>query len=403
MYGVRKPFASGTYAGAYFLGTSIKLKTALVLSQLIGYAISKLSGIKFCSEASRRTRAWMILGCVGVSELALIAFALVPGDWKALAMFVNGLPIGMIWGLVVAYLEGRRLFEVLFAGLSCSFILSSGAVKDVGSILLRHGVGEFWMPAVAGGLFLIPLVAGVWWLDRAPNPSREDIAARVQREPMHMHDRRRFFRQFWPALTPLIALYVLLTAFRDYRDNYGAEIYHQLGYGDSAGIFTQTETPIAIGIFLVFAFLTLVKDNRRAVRIIYAVMLAGLMIMGAATYLHLSGWLHGFAWMLLVGFGSYLAYVPFGAIIFDRLLAATQTGGTAIFAIYLADSVAYLGTVVIQLQHDFFLPKVSHLDFLRGGSALVSSLGILLLLIGWWFTHRCSLRVAAAARPVDMR
>lgn len=397
MYGVRKPFAVGMYEGAYFLGTGIRLKTALVLSQLLGYAFSKLSGIKFCSEASRHNRAWWLLGCVAVSELALIAFALVPGDWKVLAMFVNGLPLGLVWGLVIAYLEGRKLFEALFAGLSCSFILSSGAVKDVGALLLQHSASESWMPAIVGGIFLVPFAIGVWLLERAPNPSQEDIAARVQREPMCFNDRLRFFRKFWPALIPLIALYALLTAFRDYRDNYGVDIYDQLGYGDSHGIFIRTETPIAFGIFLVFAFLTLVKDHRRAVQLIYGAILAGLLIMGAATSLHLNGRLDGFAWMLLVGFGSYLAYVPFGAILFDRLLAAAQTGGTAIFAIYLTDSIAYLGTVLIQLQHDFLLPKVSHLDFLRDGSALISGAGILLLLIGWWFTSRCS-RLTQAGR-----
>jgi hypothetical protein len=256
--------------------------------------------------------------------------------------------------------------------------------------MLQHGVPEFWMPAATGALFVAPLFTAAWLLNRAPNPTADDVAARVERAPMRGHDRMRFFRRFWPALIPLIVLYVLLTALRDYRDNYGADIYYQLGYRDSAGIFTRTEAPIAIGIFLVFALLTLVKDNRRAVRMIYAVMLAGLLIVGCATALHLGGRLSGFSWMLLVGFGSYLAYVPFGAIIFDRLLAASRSGGTAIFAIYLADSVAYLGTVAIQLQHDFLMPRVSHLDFLRWGSAVASGAGIVLLLVGWWFSARCS-------------
>lgn len=63
-------------------------------------------------------------------------FTVVPDGWRPLAMFLNGLPLGMVWGLVVWYLEGRRVAEVLLAGLSCSFIIASGAVKDVGRTVL---------------------------------------------------------------------------------------------------------------------------------------------------------------------------------------------------------------------------------------------------------------------------
>ena len=35
--------------------------------------------------------------------------------------------------------------------------------------------------------------------------------------------------------------YVLLTAFRDFRDNFAAEIWTALGYGGEAGIFTASE------------------------------------------------------------------------------------------------------------------------------------------------------------------
>ena len=47
-------------------------------------------------------------------------------------MFLNGLPLGMVFGLVVSYLEGRRQTEALAAALTASFIVSSGVVKSVG-------------------------------------------------------------------------------------------------------------------------------------------------------------------------------------------------------------------------------------------------------------------------------
>jgi hypothetical protein len=144
MYAFRKPFAAGHYTGLTFLGTDLELKTAFVISQLIGYALSKFIGIKVCSETTRRLRARLLASVVVVSQCALLLFATLPGEWKVLAIFLSGLPLGMVWGLVVAYLEGRRTSELLLAILSCSFIVASGAVKDVGRALMADfGVGEW--------------------------------------------------------------------------------------------------------------------------------------------------------------------------------------------------------------------------------------------------------------------
>ncbi len=132
MYAFRKPFAAAKFEGEFFLGTAVALKTAIVISQIIGYALSKYIGIKVCSEVTPSRRAAMLLGLVGMAQGALILYGLLPNNWKVLAIFLNGLPLGMIWGLVVWYLEGRRTSELLLAGLSLSYILASGVVKDLG-------------------------------------------------------------------------------------------------------------------------------------------------------------------------------------------------------------------------------------------------------------------------------
>ena len=131
MYGFRKPFTAGTFEGE-FLGTGIALKTSFVLSQIFGYTLSKYIGVKVCSEAGGMRRSWLLVSFIVAAEAALILFGLLPGPWKALAIFVNGLPLGMVWGLVVSFLEGRRCSDALLAALCGSFIVSSGVVKDVG-------------------------------------------------------------------------------------------------------------------------------------------------------------------------------------------------------------------------------------------------------------------------------
>src|SRR5262245_61448458 len=112
MYAFRKPFAAAEFAGLTLFGSGIQLKTAFVISQIIGYALSEYIGIKVCSEVTRRRRAVMLVGLVLTAEAALVLFALLPADLKIIALFLNGLPLGMVWGMVVRYLEGRRTSEL---------------------------------------------------------------------------------------------------------------------------------------------------------------------------------------------------------------------------------------------------------------------------------------------------
>ena len=93
MYAFRKPFAAATFEGALFLGTQVELKTAIVISQIIGYAISKYIGIKVCSEVTPGRRAAMLIGLILWAQAALILYGMVPDNLKVVAIFLNGLPL----------------------------------------------------------------------------------------------------------------------------------------------------------------------------------------------------------------------------------------------------------------------------------------------------------------------
>ena len=309
------------------------------------------------------------------------ACALLPEQWKFVAIFFNGLPLGMVWGLVVWYLEGRRTSELLLAGLSCSFIIASGMVKDVGRWLMStHDVGEFWMPAATGLIFLVPLVVAAWLLNQTPDPSPADEAARTHREPMDRRHRLAFIKHFAPSLVLLFIVYFFLTAYRDFRDNYGVEIFTELGYGETPGVFSQSETWVAFGVLIPLAALTLIRNNRLGLAGAYAIMISGTIMMAGATFALDAGAIEGLTWMILVGLGAYLTYVPFGSVLFDRMIASTRVVGTAVFAIYVADALGYTGSVAVQLYKDLVAADSTRLDFFRGYTLFMSALGTLLLI-----------------------
>src|SRR5437016_9474650 len=305
----------------------------------------------------------------------------------------------MVWGLVVWYLEGRRTSELLLAGLSCSYIVSSGIVKDLGRAMMEGGVAawwsqvpwigermgsalgkvsESWMPASMGFHFLPLFLIAVWMLNQLPRPTESDIAARSERQTMTGADRLAFLRQFMLGLVLLCVAYFFLTAYRDFRDNYQVEIFDGLGYphAQNKAIISKAETLAAFGVIGALGLLTFIKDNRRGLLAAFSIMIGGLLMLGAGTVLLEAGLINGFWWMTLTGLGSYLAYVPFGSVLFDRLIASTRAAGTAVFAIYLADAIGYTGSVGVQLFKDLSHSEMSRLGFFKGFSQFMSVIGV---------------------------
>lgn len=385
MYAFRKPFTAAIYDGFGDWGFALDFKVTLVIAQLIGYALSKFIGVKIVSEMSPARRGVAIVGLIGMSWLALILFAVVPTPAKPLTMLLNGLPLGMIWGLVFAYIEGRRSSEILASILCASFILSSGLVKSVGAWLMADWqVSELWMPAATGLLFMPLLLLSVYGLSRLPPPSAADVAERVARPPIDATGRRAFLDAYGPGVILLVLVYVLFTAIRDFRDNFAAEIWTALGFGDSPAIFSASEAPIALITLVILGSLVAVRDNRRALIYVHLIVLFGALLIGGSTLAFVGGWLAPAIWMIASGLGLYLAYTPFNALLFDRLIAASGQAGTAAFLIYIADASGYVGSVGLLLLRN--LPGVT-LDWLPFYIALVlvgAAASLLLMLASLW-------------------
>jgi hypothetical protein len=378
MYAFRKPFSVAIFDSVPGWHFELDYKIALVLAQVAGYALSKLMGVKLIAEFQPARRAGAILKLIFLSWVALILFAVVPAPWNVFAMFLNGLPLGMIWGLVFGFMEGRRTSEVLGAILCASFILSSGAVKSVGKLLMDSWhVSPYWMPAAAGAIFFPILLLSVWALSILPPPSASDEAARVKRAPMDAAARASFLSRFGTGIAFLVICYIMITAIRDFRDNFAAELWTALGFGKEAAVYTASELPVAVLALTVLGVIIVVRDNVKALLVIHAVVIAGLLLLGLSTLAFQAGMLSPLAWMILSGAGLYMAYVPFNAMLFDRLIAVSGTVGTAGFLIYVADASGYLGSCALLLWRNFGLLQLNWLQVFTAAAYATSILGTL--------------------------
>ncbi len=400
VYGYRKAFAAAIFPGQVTLPflPAMDLKVWFVIFQVIGYASSKFIGIKVISELGPQYRSMAIIVLIGIAELALLLFALTPAPWNAIWLLLNGVPLGMGWGLIFGFLEGRRISEILGAGLSASFIVGSGFAKTVGRWFLISGVPETWMPFVVGLVYLPPLFFFVWMLDKIPPPSAADEAARTKRTTMSYADRRRFLILYAPGMLVLTTMYMLLTAFRDFRDNFATELWSALGYGAQPTILTSTETPVAVGVLVVLASVMVIKSNRRALFAVHGLMALGTALMGVSTFLYQQGLLGPISWMVAVGVGLYTAYVPFGCVLFDRLIATVGFVGTSGFMIYFADAFGYLGSVLVLLYKNFAQPQLSWIEFFTIFAYVTSAVCTGSYLISMFYFDRMAGKIAGAGQ-----
>jgi hypothetical protein len=321
MYGFRKPFTAAAYADTPW-GDS--LKVWLITAQVLGYTVSKIIGIKVVAEMTAARRARVLLGLIGMAQAALLGFALTPAPYNAIWLFFNGLPLGMVFGLVLGFLEGRRMTEFFVAGLCASFILADGVAKSVGAALLGAGVPEVWMPVAAGGIFLLPLAGFLWMLRSIPPPDSADVAARSERTPMTGRERMEMVRRHGFALMSILLTYLLITVLRSVRADFAPEIWRSLGFGGSPGVFTRSEFWVGLAVVAINGTVFLIRDNRRGFLAALWICAGGLMLALAAVAAWHVGALRPFHLMVLLGVGMYLPYVAVHTTVFERLIALTR-------------------------------------------------------------------------------
>jgi MFS family permease len=378
MVAFRKPFTAATFSGQSFLNVDYKIW--LVVAQTLGYTLSKFYGIKFISEMKPHQRARLIIIFICIAWLALLFFALVPAPYNIFFLVVNGFPLGMLYGLVFSYLEGRRATEVLGAVLATSFIFAAGFSQSIGKyVMLNWGVSEFWMPFVTGAIFFLPTLFFTWLLNPTPPPTAKDIEHRTARLPMTKEERWTLFKTFWPGLVLLIISYIMLSIVRDYRSNFASNIWKELGQGDQVSLFTQTEIPASLVTLFLMSLLVLIKSNIRAFMVNHLLIIGGFVLSIVITYTYIQGFTSAFWWMTLTGVGLYMGYVPFNAMLFDRMIASFKYVSNAGFIIYLADSFAYLGSDAVLIMKNFLKTDIKWSSFFEDLVLIVSTIGVVMV------------------------
>lgn len=350
VYALRKPYTAASFEGFDFFGTDYKV--AVTTIQILGYVIAKFFGIKLISELKKERRFKFFVCSAVAAEAALVGFGLLAPPFNVAAMFLNGLSLGCMWGVIFSFIEGRKVTDMLASLLGVSMVFSSGVAKSFGLFVMNEmHVGQFWMPAVIGAFALPLLVFMGYMLKRLPQPTEEDIALRNERVTLDGNGRKLLFRSYAPILTLLFVGNFMLLVLRDIKEDFLVNILDMSN--QSSWLFAQVDTIVTLVILGIFAAFIFFRSNIRALMCLMGLVIAGCLVM---TYVSLNyealDW-QPVVWLFVQSLCLYIAYLTFQTIFFDRFIACFRIRGNVGFFIAIIDFIGYMGTVTLLSTKEF--------------------------------------------------
>lgn len=355
VYALRKPFTAASFENAEFF--DMDYKVVVTISQILGYVVSKFIGIKLISELQSEERFKFILTSVLLAEASLILFGLLSTPFNVAAMFLNGLSLGCMWGVIFSFIEGRRVTDILASLLGVSMVISSGTAKSVGLYVMNHlHVSEFWMPALIGAVALPLLLLLGWALNKLPEPNKEDIAMKSERETLNGKQRWELFKSFMPFLSMLFIANIAIVVLRDIKEDFLVNIIDVSAY--SPWLFAQIDSVVTLIILGIFGLMVLVKDNLKALSVLFGLIIAGMIVMSVVSFGQQQLRLSPVIWLFIQSLCLYITYLTFQTIFFDRFIACFRIRGNVGFFIVTTDFLGYTGTVVVLVLKEFCNPDI---------------------------------------------
>ncbi|MEZ6117262.1 MAG: DUF5690 family protein [Pirellulaceae bacterium] len=225
-------------------------------------------------------------------------------------------------------------------------------------------------------------------LHHIPPPDKEDQTLRSQRAPSRKEDRRIVVAKHGTGLTMLVFSYMLLTVIRSIRDDFGVEIWSQLGFNEKPEVFTQSEFVVMWIVVIVNGAVFLVKDNRTAFYTAIMAIGAGFALTLLAVLLFWQRTLSPFAFMVTAGVGLYVPYVAYHTTLFERMIAVFREKTNLAHLMYLADSFGYLGYVLVLLIRNFAKWEINYLNLFLGCLICIGCVALLLTVYSFFYFRR---------------
>lgn len=385
VYALRKPYTAASFEGLTFLGSDYKV--AVTTIQILGYVIAKFFGIKIISELKKEKRFRFFVSSAILAEAALIGFGILNPPYNVIAMFVNGLSLGCMWGVIFSFIEGRKVTDILASLLGVSMVFSSGVAKSFGLFAMnKMQIDQFWMPAVIGGFALPLLVLMGYMLKKLPQPTAEDIALRNERVILDGKGRKKLFMKYAPILSLLFIGNFMLLVLRDIKEDFLVNILDMSN--QSSWLFARIDTIVTLVILGIFALFAFFRNNIKALLWLMTLVIAGCLTMTYVSFFYETLNLPPITWLFIQSLSLYIAYLTFQTIFFDRFIACFRIKGNVGFFIAMIDFIGYLGTVTLLSTKEFLNIELEWFALFNHISCTVGAICSILFIIAGLLIYR---------------
>jgi hypothetical protein len=157
----------------------------------------------------------------------------------------------------------------------------------------------------------------------------------------------------------MIVVYMLLSAAKDFRDNFAPELWAAFDYHAPPALFAGSEIVVGFCVTIPILVFMLIKSHIHALVSYHVLIVAAMVATGGITALYAAGSAKGFAFMVLSGIGLHLAYAPFTNIIYDLILVTFTYKANSGLLMYISDSLGYLSSVAVVMVRNFAMPELA--------------------------------------------
>ena len=113
------------------------------------------------------------------------------------------------------------------------------------------------------------------------------------------------FKHFMPFLTMLFVANIAIVVLRDIKEDFLVNIIDMSGY--SPWLFTQIDSVVTLTILAIFGLMVLVKDNFKALSVLYGLIITGMMVMAFVSFGQERMGLSPVTWLFLQSLCLYMA------------------------------------------------------------------------------------------------
>lgn len=370
-YVAKYPLFVVDYGSDEFFG--IGLKDWFSYAFTIGFFLGKFPSYTLVPSITRDQRLLVLFLLFAVTSLFNTGFLPLQGPYSApiqiLAVLIGSINCSAIFGVEFGYIEGRSRGDIFIAALNCVVLFGSSLCRAAGASLIQAGVSGRWMPLLAVSVYTPITILSLICLDATPDPNEADMASRGERTSMTAVEKKTFLRLHGIGLFPLLFGYAFCGGFRFLRDFYALEIYRD--------VLKREPEPLdyiladwvggALSVLSLLA-MSCIADNTCALMVLHGMFVGGGLLMGVGTFLFQRGWISPELWIIAVGVGVSISVTPFTGSFFDRVVACTRTKGTAVFLVFFADGIAYIGVLILLLYKTTRSSDTSYSDLFLTGS-----------------------------------